>query len=123
MKKIGFGIVLLIAGLILLKIKIVIQENVIEPLSKEEQQHFLIIGHRGASGYAPEHTIEAYQLAAEMGADYLEIDLQQTKDGELVAMHDETVDRTTNGKGLVKSYSLKELQQLDAGSWFRKFQV
>lgn len=77
------------------------------------------IGHRGASGYAPEHTFTAYDKSLhEMGADYLEIDLQMTKDGHLVAMHDETVDRTTNGTGRVSDYTLDELKQLDAGSWF-----
>ncbi|MGI8858685.1 MAG: glycerophosphodiester phosphodiesterase family protein, partial [Rubrobacteraceae bacterium] len=54
----------------------------------------LNIGHRGASGYAPEHTIPAYDLALQMGADYIEQDLQLTKDGVLVAMHDDTLDRT-----------------------------
>lgn len=77
------------------------------------------IGHRGASGYAPEHTFSAYDKSIhEMGADYLEIDLQMTKDGHLVAMHDETVDRTTNGTGRVEDYTLAELKKLDAGSWF-----
>ncbi|MFE8697359.1 glycerophosphodiester phosphodiesterase [Cytobacillus sp. FJAT-53684] len=81
---------------------------------------FIIIGHRGASAYAPEHTLASYQLAQEFGADYIEIDLQMTKDGILVAMHDQTVDRTTNGIGNVKSHSLEELKRLDAGSWFNK---
>ncbi|MEI2358441.1 glycerophosphodiester phosphodiesterase [Mesobacillus zeae] len=89
-----------------------------EDMLKEDK--FLIIAHRGASGYAPEHTIESYKLAHEMGADYIEIDLQMTKDGQLVAMHDEKVNRTTNGKGYVKDYTLKELKKLDAGSWFNK---
>ena len=56
----------------------------------------LNIGHRGASGYAPEHTIPAYDLALEQGADYIEIDLQMTSDGVLVAMHDDTLDRTAD---------------------------
>lgn len=79
---------------------------------------FSVIAHRGASGYAPEHTLEAYRLAYQMGADYLEIDLQQTKDGALVAMHDDSVDRTTDGNGMVSSFTLKQLKELDAGSWF-----
>src|SRR5215210_3578334 len=54
----------------------------------------LNVGHRGASGYAPEHTIPSYDLALKLGADYIEQDLQLTKDGVLVAMHDETLDRT-----------------------------
>lgn len=81
---------------------------------------FIVIGHRGASTYAPEHTLASYQLARELGADFIEIDLQMTKDGVLVAMHDNTVDRTTNGNGSVESHSLEELKRLDAGSWFNK---
>jgi glycerophosphoryl diester phosphodiesterase len=54
----------------------------------------LNIGHRGASGYAPEHTFASYDMALQMGADYIEQDLQMTKDGVLVVMHDETLDRT-----------------------------
>lgn len=79
------------------------------------------IGHRGASGYAPEHTIPSYDKSInEMGSDFLEIDLQMTKDGHLIAMHDETVDRTTNGTGRVDQYTLAQLKKLDAGSWFNK---
>ena len=90
-------------------------EKSIEPLSAES---FIIIAHRGASTYAPEHTILAYKIAQQSDADYIEIDLQMTKDGELVAMHDEKVDRTTDGKGFVKEYTLEELKQLNAGRWF-----
>ncbi|WLR43354.1 glycerophosphodiester phosphodiesterase [Bacillus carboniphilus] len=78
------------------------------------------IAHRGASGYAPEHTITAYQLADEMGADYIEIDLHVTKDGHLIAIHDSTLDRTTNGNGFVKNHTLEQIKQLDAGSWFNE---
>ncbi|WP_228275728.1 glycerophosphodiester phosphodiesterase [Gracilibacillus oryzae] len=76
------------------------------------------IAHRGASGHAPEHTIKAYELGEKMGADYIEIDLQMTKDGELVAMHDADIDRTTDKTGFVHSFTLKELKEMDAGSWF-----
>ncbi|MGN8647280.1 glycerophosphodiester phosphodiesterase [Gracilibacillus sp. HCP3S3_G5_1] len=78
------------------------------------------IAHRGASGYAPEHTLISYDFALKMDADYLEIDLHMTADGELVAIHDEDVSRTTNGSGLVKDMSLSELKTLDAGSWFNQ---
>ncbi len=79
------------------------------------------IAHRGASGYALEHTFNSYDKShRELGASYIEIDLQRTKDGHLVAMHDETVDRTTNGHGRVEDYTLDELKKLDAGSWFNK---
>jgi glycerophosphoryl diester phosphodiesterase len=76
------------------------------------------IGHRGAAGYCPENTFASFYKALELGVDYLEIDIQMTKDGELVVIHDPTVNRTTNGKGKVKDLTLKELQALDAGSWF-----
>ncbi|MDT2048001.1 glycerophosphodiester phosphodiesterase [Priestia flexa] len=75
------------------------------------------VAHRGASGYAPENTIAAFDKAFEMKSDYIEIDVQQSKDGELVVIHDLTVDRTTNGTGSVKDLTLEELQSLDAGSW------
>ena len=61
-----------------------------------------IFAHRGASGYAPENTLEAFALAMEMGADGIELDVQLTKDGEVVVIHDEVIDRVSNGKGLVK---------------------
>ncbi|WFA05203.1 MULTISPECIES: glycerophosphodiester phosphodiesterase [Bacillus] len=82
--------------------------------------HILNVAHRGASGHAPEHTLLAYELGQKMKGDYIEIDLQMTKDGELVAMHDETLDRTTNGTGYVKDYTLEEIKKLDAGSWFNE---
>ncbi len=79
------------------------------------------VAHRGASGYAPEHTMAAYEIGHKtLKADYIEIDLQMTKDGQLIAMHDETVDRTTNGSGAVKDKTLSEIKELDAGSWFNE---
>lgn len=77
-----------------------------------------VIAHRGASAYAPENTLAAFKLATEMGADWFELDCTLSKDGEVVVMHDDTVDRTTNGKGYVRDLSLYDLKQLDAGSWF-----
>ncbi|MHB8076526.1 glycerophosphodiester phosphodiesterase [Desulfosporosinus fructosivorans] len=74
--------------------------------------------HRGASGYFPENTMLAFMKAVEMGCDGIETDVQMTKDGVLVLIHDERIDRTTNGSGLVKDYSYAELCRLDAGSWF-----
>ncbi|MFG6139312.1 glycerophosphodiester phosphodiesterase [Halomonas sp. B23F22_10] len=79
---------------------------------------FQIIAHRGASGYAPEHTWPSYETALEMGADYLELDLHMSADGELMVIHDDTLDRTTDGSGKVKDHTLAELKALDAGSWF-----
>ncbi|XKE45295.1 glycerophosphodiester phosphodiesterase [Halomonas organivorans] len=81
-------------------------------------QDFQVIAHRGASGHAPEHTWPAYEQAREMGADYLELDLHMSADGHLVVIHDETLERTTDGQGKVKAHDLAALKALDAGSWF-----
>ncbi|WP_373893619.1 glycerophosphodiester phosphodiesterase [Virgibacillus natechei] len=81
-------------------------------------QEITNVAHRGASGHTPENTMVAFDKAFEMKADYIEIDVQMTKDGELVAIHDTTVNRTTNGTGAVGDYTLEEIQKLDAGSWF-----
>jgi len=79
--------------------------------------------HRGASALAPENTLAALQLAAKLGATMAEIDLQQTADDELALLHDDDLDRTSNGSGPLWDKSLKELQSLDMGSWFsEKFQ-
>jgi glycerophosphoryl diester phosphodiesterase len=75
--------------------------------------HPLIWGHRGASGYAPENTLPAFKLAADMGADGIELDIQETKDGVIVVCHDETVDRTSSGAGWIKDYTFEELRKLD----------
>lgn len=80
----------------------------------------LVIAHRGASGDAPENTMAAFRLALEQGADVIELDVHMTADGFPVVFHDDTVDRTTNGKGLLRSKTLAELQGLDAGSWFNR---
>lgn len=74
----------------------------------------LVIAHRGASGYAPENTMESFRLAVQMGADGIELDVHLSADDQLVVIHDETVDRTTNGKGRVRDMTLAQLQQLDA---------
>lgn len=78
----------------------------------------MIIAHRGARARAPENTLPAFLLALEMGAAGIELDVQCSKDGALIVMHDFTVDRTTDGSGPVAELTLKELQQLDAGSYF-----
>jgi glycerophosphoryl diester phosphodiesterase len=77
-----------------------------------------IIGHRGAMGEAPENTLLSFQRAFEDGAKFLELDVQGSKDGEVVIIHDATLERTTNGRGRVNRHSLKELRALDAGYWF-----
>lgn len=74
----------------------------------------LILAHRGASGYAPENTLPAFELAKKMGADGFELDVHLSADGHLMVIHDETVDRTTDGTGYIQSKTMAELKQLDA---------
>lgn len=81
---------------------------------------FLNIAHRGGARLAPEHTLVAYQNGLAVGADVIELDLHATADGVVVAMHDETVDRTTNGSGAIKHLPFAELRQLDAGYRFTR---
>ena len=81
---------------------------------------FMVIAHRGASSYAPENTFAAFDLAIRMGVSHIELDVHFTSDGHVVVIHDDTVDRTTNGHGPVASHTLTGLQALDAGSWFGK---
>jgi glycerophosphoryl diester phosphodiesterase len=82
------------------------------------QDHPLNFAHRGASYEAPGNTLAAFLLAAELGADGIELDVQLSRDGEIVVMHDSTLEATTNGHGPVSSQTLAELKRLDAGSWF-----
>lgn len=77
-----------------------------------------IFAHRGSAGTHPENTMAAYIEAERVGAEGLEIDVHFTKDNRLAVIHDDTVDRTTNGSGRVRDHTLAELQKLDAGSWF-----
>ncbi|MBO3753602.1 MAG: glycerophosphodiester phosphodiesterase [Candidatus Brockarchaeota archaeon] len=75
----------------------------------------LKIGHRGAKFYEPENTLRSFRKALELGVDAVELDVRRTRDGELVVIHDAGVERTTNGKGLVRELTLKEIRRLDAG--------
>jgi glycerophosphoryl diester phosphodiesterase len=79
---------------------------------------FMVIAHRGASAYAPENTLAAFDLALQLGCRHLELDVDLSRDGQIVVMHDDTVDRTTGGTGPVGSHTLAELRALDAGAWF-----
>lgn len=109
----------------------------IAPLAMRGAQRKILIAHRGASAYAPENTLPAYRLAIEQGADYVEQDLQVTRDGVLVCLHDVTLERTTDvarvypervgsielagkaaGRWPVADFTLEEIRRLDAGSWF-----
>ena len=76
------------------------------------------IAHRGASAYAPENTFAAYDKAVALAIGHVELDVHFSSDGHTVVIHDDTLDRTTDGSGPVASYTLEYLQSLDAGSWF-----
>lgn len=84
---------------------------------KPKSARIEVVAHRGASNDAPENTLAAFKLAREQGADWFELDCRQCKGGEVVVIHDDTVDRTTNGKGKVAELTLEQLQALDAGAW------
>lgn len=78
----------------------------------------LVIAHRGASAYAPENTMSAIKKAVQMGSNGIELDVQLSKDGHVVIIHDTTVNRTSNGSGKVNKLTLEQLKALDFGSWF-----
>ena len=86
--------------------------------SETTQKPVLVIAHRGASGYAPENTLAAFKRAIALGATFIETDLQLCRDSRFVAIHDDTVNRTTSGAGKVHDLSLADLKRLDAGAWF-----
>jgi len=78
-----------------------------------------VVAHRGASDVNPEHTLAAYQRAIDVGADGLECDVRLTADGHLVCVHDRRIERTSNGRGVLSTMSLEELEKYDWGSWKR----
>ncbi|MBP8976492.1 MAG: glycerophosphodiester phosphodiesterase, partial [Bacteroidetes bacterium] len=78
-----------------------------------------VIAHRGISAKAPENTLAAFRMAARAeGIDMIELDVRLTKDNEVIVLHDRTLQRTTTGNGAARKYTLKEIQEYDAGSWF-----
>ena len=79
---------------------------------------FVNIAHRGASAYTPENTFSAFDKALSLGVDQVELDVHFSQDGHIVVIHDDNLDRTTNGSGPVSAHSLAQLRSLDAGSWF-----
>ena len=81
-------------------------------------QPIAFVCHRGANAFAPENTLEAARICFDQRFDFVELDVRTTKDGHLIVLHDATLERTTNGAGLVTDYTLEELQSIDAGSWF-----
>lgn len=77
-----------------------------------------VIGHRGAAAYAPENTLESIATAADLGAEWVELDVKLTRDGVPIIFHDEVLERTTNGSGAVAQTDYADIQNLEAGSWF-----
>ena len=77
----------------------------------------IVVAHRGFSGKYPENTLLAFEKAVEIGADFIELDIHQAKDGNIVVCHDPTIDRTTDGTGFIKDMNYSELRKWDAGSW------
>lgn len=88
------------------------------PLQDMHQGRMLVFAHRGARERAPENTLPAFRMAAELGADGIELDVQLSADGALVVFHDDTLERTTGAPGRVADRTLVDLRQLDAGAWF-----
>lgn len=126
MRSLSAGAALVLAALLALVLAALLAfaaVGVAKPAPADQQ--VLNIGHRGASGLAPEHTFAAYDLALKQGADYIEQDLQQAADGTLVVIHDATLDRTARGPaenctGLVAEKTLEQLKTCDMGSWFNE---
>ena len=87
-------------------------------LAADTAKRPLVIAHRGGSKWAPENTMAAFAKSLKARADGVELDIHRCKSGELVVIHDETLDRTTSGKGFVKDHTLEELKKLSAGKWF-----
>ena len=84
----------------------------------QSKKNILVVGHMGARALYPENTMVSFRKAIELGVDGIETDIHMTKDGRLALIHDDTVDRTTNGTGTVKDLTMQELRELDAGSSF-----
>ena len=82
------------------------------------KDNFIVIAHRGASAYAPENTHSAFRMAIDLKAEMIELDVSLSKDGVPVVIHDDTINRTTKGKGQVMDYTLAELKEFETGSWF-----
>lgn len=104
-----------LAGLLLVLLIISFIAKPIDPHPFFKTEGVLVMAHRGGRGLWPENTLYAFENAVNLGVDVLEMDVHSTLDGVIVVMHDETLDRTTNGTGPINNYSWEELQELDAG--------
>ncbi len=121
MKKLlkGFGVivgtVVVVWGIIYLK---PVEKRPVQAFDREDDPDLLVIAHRGGRGLAPEGTMAAFDKASDLGVDMFEYDIHLTADKQLVVSHDPSVDRTTNGSGLINEMTLEEVQDLDAGYSF-----
>lgn len=88
------------------------------PVSKVSTRRTQVVGHRGAAGLAPENTLAAFEVAQALGLDGVEFDVQRTQDGHLIVIHDDEVNRTTDGMGIVRHLTLAQIKAMDAGIWF-----
>ncbi|WP_078546313.1 glycerophosphodiester phosphodiesterase [Litchfieldia alkalitelluris] len=104
-----------ICSALFILIQLIPVNTIKETTFNKESNKPLVIAHRGGAGVAPENTLYAFRVSERLGVDAIELDVRMSKDGELVVIHDETVDRTTNGVGFVSNLTLKELKSLDAG--------
>ena len=86
----------------------------------KDKYHLYVSAHRGSTMVAPENTLATFRKVLEMGVDYIEIDVRTTKDGQLAILHDGTLNRTTNGEGPMKNFTLAELKQLSAGKGYNE---
>ncbi|HYK89648.1 MAG TPA: glycerophosphodiester phosphodiesterase family protein [Acidobacteriota bacterium] len=91
-------------------------------IPRKQRTHVKVAAHRGASGNAPENTLPAFRTALDLKVRLIELDVHLSADNEIVVIHDDRVDRTTNGKGKVGHLTLTQLRKLDAGSWFNRAQ-
>lgn len=121
MKKIGIGLGIFLFSILIIWFIIFIwpvEERPERGFFREDDPDVLVIAHAGALHLAPANTMAAFENAYDMGVDILEYDVHITEDGHLVTIHDDTVDRTTNGSGRVNDMTLEEIQSLDAGYTF-----
>jgi len=118
-KKFSFGLrflLLLMCACIAVIISCAAKKEIV-PAPWKGKYSTLVIAHRGFSGQYPENTMVAFQKAIELGCDMIELDVHFSQDKELVVIHDDKLDRTTNGQGRVYDFTLKEIKNFDAGSW------
>ena len=105
-------------NLIIVTILLTLTATVLAGPALAGEKRTLCVAHRGGSAYAPENTMAAFRNAIKMKADYFELDVHMSRDGHLVVIHDDELERTTDGTGQVKDKTLAQLKKLDAGSWF-----